>query len=148
MNPQFSSGNALMLFLGAVGCRGFTAEPDAFTVESERLRSATPTGARVEHVDEVVREPFRVSQEWGVAVQADWSTFAAQAVSTLSGRYRCTAEAEKAVVFPLDPRRRFLSVVRAQRRGTGACQARGAPGLSGLRPFGEVLVLRNRRLRR
>lgn len=95
MNPQFSSGNALMLFLGAVGCRGFTAEPDAFTVESERLRSATPTGARVEHVDEVVREPFRVSQEWGVAVQADWSTFAAQAVSTLSGRYRCTAEAEK-----------------------------------------------------
>jgi hypothetical protein len=95
MNPQFRSGSALMLLLGAVGCRGSAAEPDAFTVEAELVRSATPTGRRVGRVDEVVRESLRVSQEWGLALETDWPTFAAQAASSLSGRYRCTADAEK-----------------------------------------------------
>lgn len=93
MNPQLRSGSVLLLMLGAVGCRRPAAERDAFTLEAERVRSITTTGSRVDAVDEVVREPLRVSQAWRLTLQTDWATFAGEAARSLAATYRCTSEA-------------------------------------------------------
>lgn len=95
MNPQLMSGSVLMLVLGAFGCRSPAAERDAFTGEAERVRSITTTGGRVDAVDEVVREPLRVSQAWRLTLQTDWATFAAEAARSLAATYRCTPEADR-----------------------------------------------------
>jgi hypothetical protein len=94
MNPQLRGGSVLMLVLGAAGCRSPALERDAFTVEAERVRSITTTGGRVDAVDEVVRDPLRVSQAWRLALQTDWATFAAESARSLAATYRCTPEAD------------------------------------------------------
>jgi hypothetical protein len=122
MNPQLGSGSVLMLVLGAVGCRSPAAERDAFTVEAERVRSITTTGDRVDGVDEVVREPLRVSQAWRLTPQTDWVTFAAEATLSLAATYRCTPDADRlscARAIPGD--HFFLSYTRAEQ---GSVQAR------------------------
>jgi hypothetical protein len=95
MNPQLRGGSVLMLVLGAAGCRSPAVERDAFTVEAERVRSITTTGGRVDAVDEVVREPLRVSQAWRLVLETDWATFATEAARSLAATYRCTPEADR-----------------------------------------------------
>lgn len=122
MNPQLRSGSVLLLVLGAVGCRRPAAERDAFTVEAERVRSITTAGGRVDAVDEVVREPLRVSQAWRVTLQADWATFATEAARSLAATYRCTPEAERLSCARSIPGDQFsLSYMRVEE---GSVQAR------------------------
>lgn len=105
----------LMLVLGAVGCRSPATERDAFTVEAERVRSITTIGGRVDAVDEVVREPLRVSQAWRLTLQADWATFADEAARSLAATYRCTPEADRLSCARSIPGDQFsLSYTRAE----------------------------------
>ncbi len=122
MTPQLSSGGLLVLFLSVVGCRGSAAEHDVFALEAEHVRSLTPTGGRVDGVGGVVREPFRVSQEWRFALQADWTTFVAEVARELGRTYRCTPEADRLTCSRSMPGDQFsLSYVRAE---AGEVQAR------------------------
>lgn len=95
MTPYVRASSIALLALGVAGCRGAAAERDAFALEAARVRSLTPTGGRVDGVGDVVREPLRVSQEWRLALEADWISFRADAASTLAGRYRCIPEADR-----------------------------------------------------
>jgi hypothetical protein len=76
----------------------------------------------VDAVDEVVRDPLRVSQAWRLALETDWATFAAEAARSLAATYRCTPEADSLSCARSIPGDQFsLSFTRAE---AGRMQAR------------------------
>jgi hypothetical protein len=81
---------ALALF-AAARCH-VTSTRDALAFESEHVRErTTPSSARISSLNEVVYEPFQVSQEWQLGPLASWDRFVAEATASLGATYRCGA---------------------------------------------------------
>lgn len=91
VNSTWVAGLALSLGVGS--CRRMESARDLFGEEAERVRAATtPMQAQVLGWGVTRREALRVTREWRLGEDVDWTEFAVAARLALAATYRCTSE--------------------------------------------------------